>query len=47
MLNKWIEDSEATSQKPLEMIRSDQETITAQATQLNVKKTEGWFFMVF
>lgn len=40
MLNKWIEDSEATSQKPLEMIRSDQETITAQATQLNVKKTE-------
>lgn len=38
MLNKWIEESEA---KPLEMLKNDPETYTAQPTVLNVKRTDG------
>jgi len=39
MLNKWISDSESKT-TPLEMIKSDQQTITAQPTVLSVKRTD-------
>ena len=43
MLNKWIEDSESNT-KPLEMLKNDQETYTAQPTVLNVRRTDGKLF---
>jgi hypothetical protein len=43
MLNKWISDSESKT-TPLEMIKSDQQTITAQPTVLSVKRTDGLLF---
>lgn len=43
MLNKWISDSESKT-TPLEMIKSDQQTITAQPTVLSVKRTDGFIF---
>jgi len=46
MLNKWISDSESKTVPPMEMIKSDQQTITAQPTVLPVKRTDGIIVIV-